>query len=535
MVPAMLRPRVVLAALVILASCKSSDEQSKKAPAAKPTEGTSPVEKGGMVRIPSNEPKYLNPILEPRFVPANDLIFEGLVGLDAKGNPTPRLAQSWDVSQDGKTITFKLRENVQWHDGEQFTSADVAFTLDAIRSTSAGTVWKAYMAPVQQLTTPDDRTVVVTYSEPYAPALVTWTVGILPKHMFTGKGGDAGTVDLTNAQANVEPVGTGPFKYSRWEIGKALYLEANKHWWNRQPHLDGIQFVFGVPESEGLDALDRGQVDWAKIGDVDKWLGVAQTPDFHDRFETSEVVESRIRLIAWNTQRTPFDDAKVRQALTYALDRPRIIQDVLYGEAAPLAAPMFPTMFGNDASVAPLPFDLDKAKSMLAGKKFSIEMLMIDSLRSAATDSMISIFSHDLSTLGIDLKLTTLPSKDYYDRIAKRDYDAVYFGWLPDIPDPDPSALLDSSQAQTGANFAAYSNPAIDKLIEDARRTMDRDARRKLYEQLERSLVDEMPYTPLYAPYGHYAWSRRLHGVTTKDVAPTPPLPGVAGWYMSKQ
>jgi peptide/nickel transport system substrate-binding protein len=538
----MLRPTLALAAIAALfaaASCKS-DEQSKQGN-AKPTDGAAAasLQKGGMVRIPSNEPKYLNPILEPRFVPANDLIFEGLVGLDAKGDPVPRLAASWDLSADGRTITFKLRDGVKWHDGAKFTSDDVAFTLEAIRSTAAATVWKAYMAPVQTLTTPDDRTVVVTYAEAYAPALVTWTVGILPKHIFASTDG---AVDLTSAHANLEPVGTGPFKYTRWELGKALYLESNKDWWQKQPHLDGIQFVFGTAEVDMLEALRRDQLDWAKIGDVDAWLSIAQTGDFHEQFETSEVVESRIRLIAWNTQRDRLSDKRVRVALTYALDRNRLITDVLFGQAQALPAPLFPTMFGHDPSVAPLPFDLDKAKALLdeaapakAGKRFSIELIAVETLKSPTTDSMMSIFKRDLATLGIELRLTTLPSKEYYERIARRDYDGVYFGWLPDIPDPDPAALLHSSQAQSGANFAAYSNPAVDKLIEDARRTMDRDARRKLYEQLERMLVEEMPYTPLYAPYGHYAWSRRLHGVTTKDVAPTPPLPGVAGWWLSKK
>jgi peptide/nickel transport system substrate-binding protein len=535
MVPLMLRPTLALVALAAIASCKSDTQSKGGSPKPADGSGSTSMQKGGMVHIPSNEPKYLNPVLEPRFVPANDLIFEGLVGLDGKGNPVPRLAQSWDVANDGKTITFKLREGVKWHDGEKFTSADVAFTLDAIRGTSAATVWKAYLATVTQLTTPDDRTVVVTYSEPYAAALVTWTVGILPKHRFEG-------TDLTNAPANTEPVGTGPFKYTRWELGKALYLEANKDWWQKQPHLDGIEFVFGVADADMLESLRRGQLDWVKVGDVDKWLSVAQTGEFHEEFETSEVVEARIRLIAWNTQRTQLADKRVRQALTYALDRPRVITDVMYGQAQALAAPLFPTMFGHDPSVAPLPFDLAQAKTLLdaaapakAGKRFALEVIAVESLRGPSTDSMVSIFKHDLATLGIDFKLTVLASKDYYERIARRDYDGVYFGWLPDIPDPDPAALLHSQQAQSGANFAAYSNADVDKLINDAERTMDRDARRKMYEQLEHVLVDEMPYTPLFAPYGHYAWSRRLHGVTTKDVAPTPPLPGVAGWWLSKK
>jgi len=550
--------RAALAIAVVVAAsasaCKSSSDDAKRAPtgaaSAPKTADRDGDARGGMVRIPSNEPKYLNPILEPRFVIANSLIFEGLVALDTKGEPVPGLAASWTLSPDGKTLTFKLRDGVKWHDGEKFTSADVAFTFDAIRATAEATSWKTYMAPVQSIATPDERTVVVTYLAPFAPALVSWTVGILPKHVFAPDAGTSGTaagtaagtaIDLTNAHANLEPVGTGPFKYTRWEIGKRLYLEANKDWWHKRPHLDGIELVFGVSDADAAEALRGGQVDWTRIGDVESWLQLGQDDQFLASFEASEVVEPRLRLLAWNSQRKPLDDKRVRKALTYALDRSRVISDVLFGQAQAIGAPFFPTMFGYDPSVAPLPFDLEAAKKLLdeaapakAGKRFSLDVISVDSFRGPATDSMVAIFRRDLGTLGIDLKLSILSSKDYYERIVKRDYDAVYFGWLPDIPDPDPAALLHSSQAKTGANYAVYSNPEVDRFVEEARTTIDRDKRKKLYEQLQHLLVEEMPYTPLFAPFGHYAWSRRLHGVTPRDVTPQAPLPGVAGWWLDK-
>ncbi|MCA9676919.1 MAG: hypothetical protein KC464_17930 [Myxococcales bacterium] len=521
------------------AGCKSSDKPDPLTdPVKKPQEGKGP-HRGGMVRLATNEPKFVNPVLEPRFTLANELIFEGLVGLDAKLEPVKRLAESWEISPDGKTITFKLRDGVLWHDGEKFTSADVAFTFEAIRATPAASTWRAYMAPVQSLATPDERTVVVTYAEPYAPALVTWTVGILPKHLFVDK--DGAPIDITTAQANTEPVGTGPFKLSRWELGKRMYLEANERWWYRKPNLDGVELVFGVGEADALEELRHGRLDLARIGDVQQWMTVGMTGEFRDDFEASEAVESRIRLLAWNTQRTPFDKAEVRKALTLALDRKRVIEDVLLGQAQALSAPLFPNMFGYDPSVAPLPYDpaaaktlLDAAAPLKGGKRFSVDVISVESLKGPTADGMAAIFRHDLEQVGVDFKLTFLPAKEYYERIAKRDYDGVYFGWLPDIPDPDPSALLHSSQAKLGANYAAYANPDVDILVEQARRTLDRDERRKAYEGLQRILADELPYTPLFAPYGHYAWSRTLHGVNPRDVTPQAPLPGIAAWWLTK-
>jgi peptide/nickel transport system substrate-binding protein len=300
--------------------------------------------------------------------------------------------------------------------------------------------------------------------------------------------------------------------------------------------------VFGLGEADVLDALQRGQLDWARLPDVETWLSVGQTSDFREQFEATDLVESRIRLLAWNTQRAPLDDKRVRKALTYALDRSRVVSDVLFGQANVIATPMFPTMFAHDPSVAPLPFDLEAARKLLdeaaplkKDKRFSLEVITIDSFRGAATDGMAAIFARDLATLGIDFKLTILPKDAYYQRIGQRDYDGVYFGWLPDIPDPDPAALLHSSQAQSGANYAAYSSPEVDRLVEEARRTVDRGQRRKLYLQLQQVLAEEMPYAPLYTPYGHYAWSRRLHGVTARDVGPQAPIPGVAAWWLEKK
>lgn len=534
--------RVLLITLSLaLAACISAGSDSKKANRDGGDGTKGELQRGGMIRMPSNEPKYLNPILEPRFVVANALIFEGLVGLDAKVEPVKRLADSWTFSDDGRTLTFKLRTDVKWHDGTPFSAADVLFTYEAIKATTAAASWRAYLTPVQSVTSPDEATVVVTYAEPDARALVTWTLPILPKHVFAAAGA-TGAVDLTSSPANNSPIGTGPFKFARWEPGKRIFLEANKEWWHKQPHLDNIELVFNLSEAETLDALKRGQLDWARINDVDSWLRDAQSGEFRDQFEASEVVESRIRLIAWNTQRAPLDDKRVRKAMTHALDRGRVISDVLFGQAQPLSAPLFPNMFGYDAAAAPLPFDLDAAKKLLdavipakGDQRFAVEVIAVDSLRGAATDAMAAIFRSDLATLGIDFKLTILPSKEYYERIGRRDYDGVYFGWLPDIADPDPSALLDSSQAQSGANYAAYANAEVDKVLADARRTVDRDKRKAIYDKLQVTLADEEPYTPLYAPFGRYAWSRKLHGVTPRDVGPQAPLPGVAGWWLQQK
>jgi peptide/nickel transport system substrate-binding protein len=536
-----LRPVAWIAlACVAALGCKGSEKGGGPASGAKPAPEPQGPQRGGHIKLPANEPRFTNPILETRFDMAGGLIFEGLVGVDAKYDPVKRLAESWTVSEDGKVITFKLRQGASWSDGEKVTSADVAFTFEAVRGTTASTVWKGYMAPVAKLETPDDHTVVVTYTQPYAPALITWTMPILPKHVY-GPAPEA----LTQSPGNTAPVGSGPFKLARWEPGKRMLLDANDKWWYGRPNLDSIELVFGVTDADMLDSLRRGQIDWAPIRNVEDWNTV-QTGDFRADYEETDVVESVMRLIAWNTQKAPFDDKRVRQAITMAMNRPRVIDDILLGQAQGLSAPFFPTMYGADPSIAPWPFDLDKAKKLLdeaapikktakSGRRFTLDIIAIESQRGPITDQTFAIFKHDLDTLGIDLKLELLPARDYFDRLAKRDYDGDYFGWLPDIPDPDPYALLHSSQIGTGPNYAAYANPEVDKLLDQARSTPKKDERKALYAKIHATLADELPYTPLYAPYGHYAWSRRLRGVNPRDLGPQMIFPGVSRWWVAVQ
>jgi peptide/nickel transport system substrate-binding protein len=491
--------------------------------------------------LPSNEPLYLNPLIETRFTRANELIFEGMVGLSSSLEPVPVLAESWSRSQDGRSITFKLRKGVKWHDGKPFTSKDVAFTFKTIQAIGKAanaqvqSLWPSYFTRVAKLDTPDPHTVVVTYSKSYAPALIAWTVGILPAHVY-------GTGPIEQSRGNREPVGTGPFRLARWIEGKRMLFEANQGWWNGRPNLDSVELRLDVGDDQ-LTELKNGKLDFAEVPDVEAWSSEVQLPDFRADFEVATVVGSLYRAIGWNTQKKPFDDKRVRLALTLALNRSRVIEDVYLNQAQAMSAPFFPNMVGADPSIAPHPFDLDRAVKLLdesgykAGPngRFPLEIVASTSQRTPTIEEMFAIFRRDLSAIGIEMKVEYLSPKDYNARQILRDYDAVFFGWFPDIPDPDPSTLLSTAQIRAGRqNVAGYSDPEADRLLEAAVSTGNRDERKALYYKLHAKLHADLPYTVLYAPYSHFAWSRRVHGVHPEDVGPQPRFPGVSGWWVEK-
>jgi peptide/nickel transport system substrate-binding protein len=330
---------------------------------------------------------------------------------------------------------------------------------------------------------------------------------------------------------------------ARWEKGKRLILQANKEWWAGPPYIETVEVLFGLSDDEIIDGLRKNKLDYVEIRDVATWSRDVQLPEFREDFEASQVVEASFQLIAWNVQRKIFDDKRVRVALTHALDRERIIADVLFGEARPLSAPFFPNMYGADMKIAPYEFDLDKATKLLdeAGyprgdkPRFEINLIVSESSRGNTVNEMLAIFRRNLGSIGVDLKVEFMPSPTFTDRMVMREFDAAYLGWLPDIPDPDPYALLHSSVIPHGSVHAGYANPEVDRLLDEARATTDRDERNKIYHQVHRILHDDVPYTLLYSDFAHYAWSKRLNGVNPRDIGPQPRFPGLARWWISSE
>ncbi len=534
---------MVVACGLAIAGCKSKKRDEGEAPekgAAKVAgESAATPSQAAKISIPSNEPNALNPLLEVRANRANMLIFEGLVGLDRGGKAIGRLAESWTLSDDRKVLTFKLRKGVAWSDGKPFASKDVLFTFNSLRGLEdQATLWAAFMSDVDRVEAPDDLTVIVHYSKPYAPALMTWTMGILPEHVYGGG-------LLKESEGNLKPVGTGPYKLSRWDLGKRLLLVANDRWWNGSPKIGRIELLFERAE-DLIAQLSSGKLDFADIPDSTAWASKSQAPEFLEKNEATTVRGSLIRMIAWNTGRKPFDNPLVRSALTHALNRQAVVEDLLLGQGQLLSAPLFPSLWGTDPSIAPRRFDLSRAAELLDqaglpagkdGRRFAFTITTVETYRKTINEEMFAAYRRDLAAIGVELKVDYVNYRDVWlpKVTVKRDFDATFFGWLPEIPDPDPYNLIHSSQITTGRqNFAGYKSEEADRLVESARRATNRDERRATYEKLHALLFRDLPYTVAYSPFRHYAWSRRLRGVHPSDVAEFARMPGVASWWLEK-
>ncbi|HEY3347617.1 MAG TPA: peptide-binding protein, partial [Nitrospirota bacterium] len=285
-------------------------------------------------------------------------IFNGLVKYDKDIKLTGDLAENWEVSPDGLVITFHLRKNVKWQDGVPFTSADVLFTYEKVKDPTVATPYSENYGPVSKVEAPDDYTVKVTYSEPFAPAVESWAMGVIPKHLLEGK-------DVNKDEFNRHPIGTGPYKFDEWISGSRIVLKANDTYFEGRPHID--KFVARILPDEATEFLElktRG-IDYMGLTPL-QYSRQSDTKDIKEHFNKLRYPAFNYTYLGWNLKDERFKDNRVRQALTYAIDQNSIIQGVLLGLGQPCTGPFPPESWAYNPAVKPYPYDPEKAKKMLA-------------------------------------------------------------------------------------------------------------------------------------------------------------------------
>jgi peptide/nickel transport system substrate-binding protein len=310
-----------------------------------------------------------------------DVWADGLMTYDRSGNRIPRLAESWQVSSDGLTYTFKIRSGVKWSDGQPFSAGDIVFTL--MNFGRYNTYLTKLMPLIAEANAPDATTFVLKLKQPMTATLDLFdkeVFPLLPKHVYD-------RTDLLTNPANRAPVGLGPFKFASWETGRAITFKRNPNYWEKgKPHVDSVVFALIPDPQQRRNALVSGEIDWM-------WLEAAQVPAAEaaakgGKFRVVEIKTNAPEqaVVDFNMRRDPMKNLKVRQALFEAIDRARIVQDVYQGMANK-AVNAIPTQFRSlhDPSIdynKTYPYDPKNAGALLDkvgyplknGKRFSIEL-----------------------------------------------------------------------------------------------------------------------------------------------------------------
>ncbi|MGA2192931.1 MAG: peptide-binding protein [Nitrospirota bacterium] len=446
-------------------------------------------------------------------------IFNGLTKYDKDIKITGDLAESWDVSPDGLTITFHLRRNVKWHDGVPFTSADVLFTYKTLKDPKVATPYSDSLGPLESVEAPDPYTVRVTYKEPFAPALESWGMGMIPEHLLKGK-------DINTDDFNRHPVGTGPYKFGQWISGNRIVLDAFDDYFEGRPHIDRyIARIIPDQETEFLELRTRG-IDYMGLTPL-QYARESDTPDIKEHFQKFRFPAFAYTYLGYNLNDPKFKDKRVRQALSYAIDQKSIIEGVLLGLGTPCSGPFPPESWAFNKDVKGYPYDKDKALKLLAdagwtpdqdgmlakdGQPFSFTILINQD--NPERKKVGEIIQQDLKKVGIDVQLESLEWQALlHDFIDKRKFEAIILGWA--LPrDPDGYDIWHSSKTKEGEfNFVSYKNPEVDRLLIEGRQTFDMDKRKEIYHRIHQILSDDAPYTFLYVPDSLPILHKRFKGV----------------------
>ena len=453
-------------------------------------------------------------------------IFNSLLKYDKNLELTGELAQSWDVSPDQKTITFHLKPNLKWADGKPLTSDDVLFTWQLVTDEKTRTPYGADYKLVKKAEAPNPDTFKVTYAQPYAPALDSWSgLHILPKHLLEGQ-------DINNTPFARNPVGSHYYELDQWKKGESISLKRNVNATQGQARIDRLVSRI-IPDraaqflelmADNIDSMSLNSIQYARI--------FPSRPDLTAKIAQYKELGNSYTYLGFNLKRKPFDDVRVRQAINYAIDKQEIIDGVLLGLGLPVASPYKPGTRWSNPSLQPYPYDPGKAIALLKaagfedhdhdgildrdGQPLSFEIL---TNQNKEREMSAVLVQRRLKEIGIDVKIRVVEWATFISRFIKTgDFNVVLLGWGLGL-EPDQFNIWHSSQQAPGQfNFIGYNNPTVDKLLEDGRTELDPDKRMKIYHAFAKILLEDSPVVYLFAGYGLPAIHKRVKGID--DPAP---------------
>lgn len=484
-----------------------------------------PAEGGELVEAVVGLPRFINPVLAQTDVDRDltSIIYAGLMKYDGV-KLVPDLAQSYEVSDDGLTYTFTLREDARFHDGTQVTADDVEFTIQKIQDVTIKSPRRIDWSYVSvKKVSPTE--IELTTREPYAPFLANTAIGILPKHLWQ----DVANEQFSYTTLNIEPVGAGPYKFSDInQDASGVPSSYTVSSWNRyagdKPYISKITFRFFESESDAVGAFLDGSV--TSVGSVSP-AEAARIASSTDGARVVSEPMTRIFGVFFNTnQSVALAQREARQALSLIAPREEIVRDVLLGYGIPVDSPIP----GKIATTSP--DSIDKAKSLLdkggwvmdATKGVLVKTIKKEKIplefTIATTDApelkhAAELVKHAWETIGAKVTVKVFEYGDLYQNIIRtRKYDALLFGEVIG-KDQDLYAFWHSSQRNApGLNLAQYTNSTADKILDDARATLDDDKRAMKYAEFEKIVMDEVPAVLLYSPNYIYAVTDGVGGVT---------------------
>ena len=502
-------PIVLVAVVAVaLAACTGGSEPRSESTSTQGAAEESSAPEDGVFRRTFQDPPTLDPHHASDTTSSAIVVelFSGLVTINLDLQLAPDLAESWEVSGDGRTYTFRLRPNAVFHDGKPVTAHDVKYSFERALDPETGSpTVDTYLddivgaddrlagraQEVEGISVVDDRTLTITIKEPraYFLAKLTYPTAFVVDRENIEEDGD---------QWTREPNGTGPFRLKEYRIGEVMVLERHADFYLEPAKVEEVELILSGGSSMAMYENNEIHITGVGLADIER---VTNPSDPLNQDLVVAAPSFNITYIGFNVNEPPFDDLKVRQALSMVIDKELIAEEVLVGLVAPAEGILPPGFPGYTGRVQGLEFNVERAKQLLAESQYADELPRIV-ITIPGTGGSLGL---DLEVirgmweeqLGVAVEIVQVEWATYLDDLHSRKFQAFAgIGWQADYPDPqDFLDVLFHSQSQL--NSTGYDNPEVDRWLEDAR-SAGWEERVELYRQAEQAILDDAPWVPLW-------------------------------------
>lgn len=469
------------------------------------------VKKNQLIYASESEFDGLNPVLEETNVDA--LLFRGLFRFNENNEAVKDIAESYTMSEDKRTYTFKLREGITFHDGEPLTAEDVIFTIESILDDQNASFLKSDFTEVETLKEIDAYEVEMTLKQPFTPILDKLTVPILPKHAFEGQ-------DMRTASFTSHPIGAGPYQFEQWNRGASLTLTAYPDFYGTTPSIEKVIFKF-IPDSN-VRALQlaSGEVDIAlldpnQVAEMEK----------KEHLNIYDVETADYRGMLFNMNEPLWQDQRVRQAFSYAIDRSQIVKGILMGYGEEAYSPLQKHAFHNE-SMEKYSYDIAKAEALLDeegwkkgddGVRQKEGIALAFTITAPASDAvrvnMANYIAEDFKAIGAQVEVAALD----WSAITIEETEAFMIGWgSPYDADHHTYSLFHSSESpltSSGYNYGSYANPVVDEWLEKGRLATDVEERKASYKAFQEALANDPAFAFIAYADAVYGMNKQVEGV----------------------
>ena len=514
-----------LGLLLVLAGCggnvESARDEAGPRAADKPAHGDTFIE-ALLGNVSSLIP---NIVTDSASFDVAGMMYNGLVMRDGNLNIVGDLAESWTFSPDCLTLTLRLRRNVTWHDGHPFTADDVMFTYETMINPKTPTAYREDFYAVERVDAVDPFTVRVRYKKPYAKALQSWGVWILPRHLLERYVREG---RIREAPQNWQaPVGTGPYRFRELRAGEKIVLVANPDYFEGPPHISRLVYriipsqatIFLELKARGIDSAGLTALQFKRQTDY---------PAFRKAYNKFRYPANAYTYLGFNLKDPRFADTRVRQAFAHAINKWELIDGVLLGFGREATGPYKPGTWAYNDKVKQYPHDMEEAQKLLAaagwrerngdgllvknGRPFTFELLTNQG--NEERKKVAEIVQASLKQLGVGVEIRTIEWAAFLkEYIKKRRFEAIILGWGIG-QDPDQYEIWHSSKTGPDElNHLSFANAEVDELLEQGRSSCHQAERVKHYHRLQEILAEEQPVVFLYFRDALPVVSSRVRGI----------------------